>query len=227
MQLEMTLIDTAKAAPLAVEIDTMVIAGWAGRDAAAMEHHIRELEALGVKRPTATPTFYRIATNRLTTSAQIECSGPHSSGEAETLIVAHQDRLYVGLGSDHTDRHVETFGVAVSKQICDKPIAETLWPLDEVADHWDQLILRSWLTTAQGRVLYQEGTVGSLLSPQDLIARYTDGGTLPNGTAMMGGTMPAIGGVRAGQRFDCALIDPVLSREIKLAYDILELPIAG
>ena len=227
MQLEMTLIDGDSAVPLAIEIDTMVIAGWAGRDPAAMEHHIRELEALGVKRPAATPTFYRVAANRLTTAPRIECSGARSSGEAETLLIAHRGQLYVGLGSDHTDRHVETFGVAVSKQVCDKPVADTLWRLDDVAAHWDQLVLRSWLTTPEGRVLYQEGTVGSLLSPQDLITRFSDSGALPDGTAMMGGTMPAIGGVRAGQRFDCALVDPVLSRQIELAYDIMELPIAG
>lgn len=31
-----------------VEIDTLVIAGWAGCDAAAIKHHVAELAALGV-----------------------------------------------------------------------------------------------------------------------------------------------------------------------------------
>ncbi len=35
----------------AVPIEQLVIAGWTGRDPAAVEKHIRELEALGVRRP--------------------------------------------------------------------------------------------------------------------------------------------------------------------------------
>lgn len=79
------------------EISHLVIAGWAGRDKEAMEHHIQELEALGIKRPTQTPTFYRVAANRLTTDSAIECSGGTSSGEVETIIIAQDGKLYVGL----------------------------------------------------------------------------------------------------------------------------------
>ena len=38
----------------AISIDTLVIAGWTGRDVDAMEKHIRELEELGIKRPAYT-----------------------------------------------------------------------------------------------------------------------------------------------------------------------------
>jgi hypothetical protein len=38
-----------------------------GRDPAAVEKHIRELEALSVKRPASTPIFYRFAAARLIT----------------------------------------------------------------------------------------------------------------------------------------------------------------
>jgi len=34
-----------------IAITQLVIAGWTGRDKVAMEHHIAELEALGVARP--------------------------------------------------------------------------------------------------------------------------------------------------------------------------------
>ena len=226
MQIEMTVISTDGAAPLSARVDRLVIAGWAGRDRDAMEHHIRELEALGVKRPATTPTYYRVAAHRLNTAPVIECSGTASSGEAEVLILAQEGRLYVGLASDHTDRAVEAYGITVSKQMCDKPLATTLWPMPEVAGHWDQLILRSWLTDASGRHLYQEGSVAGLLAPADLIARHGVD-HLPDGTAMLCGTLPAIGGVRAGTRFDCELVDPVLSRRIELSYDVIELPIAG
>jgi hypothetical protein len=64
------------------------------------------------------------------------------------------------------------------------------------------------------------------LAPRELLAHYGDG-PLPDGTAMMGGTLFAIDGVRGGQRFECKLVDPVLSRRIELAYDIVELPMVG
>ena len=53
------------------EITALVIAGWTGRDAAAMEVHIVELEAIGVPRPQTTPCFYRAAANLLTTGTSI------------------------------------------------------------------------------------------------------------------------------------------------------------
>ena len=37
-----------------VAIEQAVVAGWTGRDPVAVEKHIKELEALGVKRPAAT-----------------------------------------------------------------------------------------------------------------------------------------------------------------------------
>ena len=40
-----------------VLISSCVIAGWTGRDAAALEKHIAELEELGVRRPASTPIF--------------------------------------------------------------------------------------------------------------------------------------------------------------------------
>ncbi|WP_333828781.1 DUF2848 domain-containing protein [Pararhodobacter sp.] len=226
MQIDLNLITKNGSGPLRVTIDSLVIAGWAGRDAEAMEHHIRELELLGVQRPSSTPVFYRNSALRLTTAPMIECVGEASSGEAEVVFIAQGGQLYVGLGSDHTDREVETYGITVSKQVCDKPVAKDIWPLAEVLPHWDSLILRSWLTADGARALYQEGAVSGLLAPDVLFDKF---GTrqIADGTAMFGGTMPAIGGIRPGQKFECELEDPVLGRTIRFAYDIRALPIAG
>lgn len=212
---------------LAFTPSAMVIAGWAGRDREAMEHHIRELEALGVKRPAQTPTFYRVSAARLTTAPVMEAIGEASSGEVEPAIFAAGGELYVGVGSDHTDRQAETHGVALSKQMCDKPVAAEVWPFEEVADHWDELILRSWIVEGGEKVLYQEGPMTGLLDPRDTIAKYTGGAALPDGTAMLCGTMPARGGIRASGTFVAEIEDPVLSRSISFQYEIVTLPIAG
>src|SRR4051812_45561647 len=99
-----------------VAIEQAVIAGWTGRDPIAVEKHIRELEVLGVKRPATTPIFYRVAAARLTTETVIDVVGGDSGGEVEFVLLAHGGRLWVGAGSDHTDREVEKYGVTVSKQ---------------------------------------------------------------------------------------------------------------
>lgn len=206
------------------QIDDLVIAGWAGRDKAAIEHHIAELEAVGVKRPQSTPTFYRVSASRLTCASSVEVMGSESSGEAEAVIFAIHGKLFVGVGSDHTDRDVETYSVAVSKQMCDKPIADTVWPYEEVADHWDQLVLRSYIVSTGVRTLYQEGAVAELLPPEALISTYTSHSGLSDGTAMFCGTAPAIGGIRAAARFEGELSDPVLGRTIRFGYDMKVLP---
>ena len=196
-----------------------VIAGWTGRDRAAMEKHIAELEALGVKRPKATPTFYRVAASRLTTAPRIETTGESSSGEVEFVLIQSGGELWVGLGSDHTDRKVETYSVTVSKQMCDKPLAPRVWRYRDLAGHWDELELRSWITEDGAEVPYQEGSVAAMLAPDDLIERYCGGATLPEGTVMFGGTLAAKGGVRPAARFRMELRDPLLGRSLGHAYE--------
>src|SRR5579859_2748317 len=157
--------------PAPATVHSLVVAGWTGRDRSAVEHHIAELQAIGVARPRTVPCFYRVGANLLTTEETIDVTGPDGSGEVEFLLVSLTRGLYVGLGSDHTDRKVEAYGVTVSKQMCPKPIAPELWRLADLEDHWDRLVLRSHVVRAGRRTLYQEGPVSRMLAPRDLIAR--------------------------------------------------------
>ena len=213
--------------PLTLAIDQAVIAGWTGRDPAARDKHIAELEAIGIARPATTPIYYRVSARRITTADSIEVSGHDSSGEVEFVLIGWQGRIFVGLGSDHTDRKVETYSVTVSKQMCDKVMAPVLWELEEVAGHWDQMILRSYAWIDGARVLYQEGKLDEMLSVADLISRGFGGKELPDGCAMFGGTFAAIGGIRPASRFEYELEDPVLKRSIRHAYDVIALPVLG
>jgi Protein of unknown function (DUF2848) len=213
--------------PLTLAIDQAVVAGWTGRDPVARDKHIAELEAIGIARPATTPIYYRVSARRLTTEDQIEVCGGDSSGEVEFVLIGWQGRIFVGLGSDHTDRKVECYGVTVSKQMCDKPMASVLWELEEVIDHWDSLILRSWAWIGGKRELYQEGTLDAMLSVPELLARGFADGKLPDGCAMFGGTFAAKGGIRPSSRFECELEDPILKRSIRHAYDVIEMPVRG
>ena len=213
--------------PLTLPIDQAVIAGWTGRDPVARDKHIAELEAIGIARPASTPIYYRVAARRLTTADRIEVSGGDSSGEVEFVLIGWQGRIFVGAGSDHTDRKVETFSVTVSKQMCEKVMAPVLWELEEVAAHWDRMILRSYAWIDGARVLYQEGTLDGMLPVKDLIARGFGGAGLPDGCAMFGGTFAAKGGIRPASRFEFELEDPVLKRSIRHGYDVVALPVLG
>ena len=237
--LDLVLQSGQDARPAKVPIEQAVVAGWTGRDAAAVEKHIKELEALGVKRPATTPIFYRVSAARLTTAEMIEATGEASGGEVEFVLLAHGGRLWVGTGSDHTDREVEKYGVTVSKQMCDKPIASVFWAHDEVVPHWDRLILRSHVVERGKRAVYQEGAVSAMMHPQALLERHSaskdareraygaSNGRLPDGTLMFGGTLAAHGGVRPTTEFAFELEDPVLGRKIAHAYRVQSLPILG
>ncbi|HWK86240.1 MAG TPA: DUF2848 domain-containing protein [Xanthobacteraceae bacterium] len=211
----------------AIGIKSLVIAGWTGRDPVARDKHIAELEKLGVPRPASTPIYYRVSASRLVTAASIEASGEDSSGEVEFALIRAGGRSYVGVGSDHTDRKVETYNITVSKQMCDKPVAPEVWLLDDVVAHWDSLVLRSFATIGGKRELYQEGTLAGMLPPAELIERGFGKAGMPEGTLMFGGTFAAKGGIRPASRFDYEIVDPVLNRTIKHGYDIVPLPILG
>ena len=226
--LTFTVIDTRSAAtPLTLAIDQAVLAGWTGRDPLARDKHIAELEAIGIARPATTPIYYRVSARRLTLADSIEVCGNDSSGEVEFVLIGWQGRTFVGLGSDHTDRKVESYSVTVSKQMCDKPMASVLWELEDVIGHWDRMVLRSFAVTAGKRELYQEGTLDAMLSVEELIKRGFEGGRLPDGCVMFGGTFAAKGGIRPADRFEYELEDPVLKRSIRHAYDVITMPIRG
>jgi len=209
-------------------VQEMVIAGWAGRNTEAVEHHIAELAAIGVPRPSSVPLFYRVAAQMLTQAEMVEMLGEGSSGEVEPLLFSHGGLLYVSVVSDHTDRPLEAHGVAQSKQICAKPAGRTAWLWDEVKAHWDDVVLRSWTVDADGiATLYQEGMAGSLRNPTDLLAEYLQGRELSDGIAMSCGTVATIGAIRPAHALRIALHDPVLQRDISHTYSVRTLPVVA
>lgn len=205
----------------------LVIAGWTGRDGEAMEEHMRELARIGVPRPRATPMYYRVAASLLTQSEYIEVAGTGSSGEAEVVLLRGEDGLWITVGSDHTDRHLETVGVTLSKQVCAKPIGRHCWHLDDLREHWDSIVLRSHIINDGERQLYQEGTLGHLRLPQDLLTDFQKGGSkFPAGAAMFCGTVPVRGTIQFSQQFAVELVDPVLQRSLTHRYGVKALEIA-
>ncbi len=208
-------------------IRSLTIAGWTGRNREAVEKHIRELEALGVPRPASTPIFYRVSASLLTCADSIEVMGGASSGEVEPVIFGVDGELWVGVGSDHTDRKAETIGVTLSKQLCAKPVGRMVWRYRDVADRWDTLELRSWITVDGERRLYQEGALVNMRPPLELIRMDRGAETLPDGAAMFCGTLAVHGGITASALFEMELRDPKSGEALSAAYSSISLPERG
>lgn len=199
----------------------LTVAGWTGRNRKAVDHHIDELAELGIAPPSTVPLYYRCSPQLLTQAAVIDVLGDTSSGEAEPLLLRQAGKVWLGLASDHTDRGLEAYSVAHSKQICAKPVADSLWDFAAVSAYLDQIELTSWIHEEGDWVVYQQGTLAMILP----LAELLQGADLPDGGAMLCGTLGAIGGVRPAARFKMALHDPVTGATIQTEYASQVLPV--
>lgn len=169
----------------------LVIAGYTARDRAAVRAHIDELARIGVAPPPRVPMFYEISADLLTTEPAIVVDSAETSGEVEPVLVNSGGKLYLGLGSDHTDRQVERRDIAESKASAPKPLAIHLLPFDLVAALWDDVELTCRL---DGEV-YQRGSLAVMLPPRDLLQQIASAGQpLEPDSVMFCGTLPLLGG---------------------------------
>jgi hypothetical protein len=209
-------------------IQKFVIAGWTGRNPEHVRKHIEELQAIGVRPPTTVPVFYEVSPASMTSRNEIVVVGPETSGEVEFVLIQTANETLVTVGSDHTDRWLETVSVHHSKQICSKPVAARAWPLRELAARWDQLILRAYSVHDGRRRLYQEGSVAGMLAPEVLLERYRDvGGEFRVNTGMSCGTLALRDGIEYGETFEIELEDPVQQRSLRHRYRVRSIAIAS
>lgn len=204
-------------------IDSILCLGFAGRDKDKVQEHIDELRAIGVECPSETPVIYPTAGYLATTSRTIQVVGPDTGPEVEFAFLPHRNSFLVGLASDHTDRDLEKVDVNKSKQVCPKVLSSVVWDYKDLKEHWDHLILRSWVVTGGKKKIYQESTAAALISVEEIIERVEREYKVGPGTIILSGTIPALGGMVTPEHFAAALLDPIIDREIYLAYDICDL----
>ncbi|MYE44202.1 MAG: DUF2848 domain-containing protein [Acidobacteria bacterium] len=200
--------------------DVLVVIGYAGRDRAAVEHHIDELAELGVPRPASIPLFMVFPPWLISQAPSIAVAGSGSSGEAEIVVVVDGDETFVTLGSDHTDRALEEVDIVASKAVCPKPVATSGWPAAAVGDRWEDLTLRSRI---DGGVVYQDGSAAGNLPPLELVAAIPWAGPRPGCFAAFTGTVPVIGGIRPSTGFSAELSGPGLE-PVELSYRVETVP---
>jgi hypothetical protein len=133
----------------------------------------------------------------------------------EYVVVATRGRAAITVGSDHTDRKVESISIELSKRVCPNVMARPAWDYAEVADHVDDLVLRAWVRENRRWHLYQEAPVGTLLPPAYWLARLEASLRGPGAVVLFSGTVPTVGGVlRYGDGFRVSLEDPRRRRTI-------------
>lgn len=194
--------------------------GFIGRNQEQVKKHIQELAKLGVPAPKETPVFYPLLPDKLTTSREMEVVGTGNSGEVEFVLLYTAGGLFVGVGSDHTDRDLEKASILKSKQVYPNIICPDVWRYDDLIDHWDELEMRSWLGSAK-EILYQEGTLAQLMRPEDLRERAESliAGEL-QGTVLFSGTLATLEELKFNEYFHIELLDRKRNRKLSYSYQV-------
>jgi len=226
LKLELVLESKQERRELAFRYNRMVNAGYVGKNQEEVRRHIEELAAKGIPGPKSIPVLYPVVCSVLSLEPTIEVYGNETSGEVEyVLCIVTEDEVYVGLGSDHTDRHLEETDIPRAKQICPNLMGRTVWPLAEVESHWDDLLMNAHVVKDGKETLYQEGRLGLLLNPAELMSfvKSKIPGPLEN-LIIYSGTMGMLTGEFVfGEKFSAGLIDEKLNRRIEISYDVIPL----
>lgn len=208
---------------LEFQVKRMVNAGYVGRNQEEVRKHIKELANKGIPGPENTPTLYPMVTHMLMTESEIEVFGQETSGEVEyVLAIENEETIFVGLGSDQTDRYLEKTDIPRAKQICPNVMSGTVWDLEEIIDHWDDLEIESSVTKQGEEILCQKGRLELIMDPKSLIdfVESKIKGSM-DGMIIFSGTLGALtGGMPSGEEFRAKLFDPKLDRELSLRYKI-------
>lgn len=181
-----------------------IVAGYTGRDAAAVHHHIDELAAIGVAPPPEVPMFYAVDAETVNSAADYVDSPNLTSGEIEPVYIRHDGIYYLGVGSDHTDRDLERADIGDSKRACPKPVSSDVVRIGGVAElaefSLDDAIARC---SVDGK-LYQQGRLDGLRTAHDIATRLVDRLGLGDRDdfVCLGGTLPLLDGAfTAGEQW--------------------------
>jgi hypothetical protein len=221
--LNFNLIREQEQIPVDFTITKVVNAGFAGRDQEWVSKHIEELKKEGITTPEHTPTLYSVSPYMVSQENSIYVLDGQTSGEAEYVLMIKNNDVYVGIGSDHTDRVLEIDSIPKSKQIYPNVISREIWLFEDIRDVWDQLLLRSWVTVKRDRRLYQRARLSALLAPDSLLdfvqSNLKDKSL--DGSLIYSGTVPLFTGeLIFGEQFEVEILNPLNQMKLTCSYKI-------
>jgi hypothetical protein len=162
--------------------------------------------------------------------------------------MVHGGNTYISVGSDHNDRSLgelwtpmlgKVFDSAKTKQMVPALVARDGWLYQDIEDHWDEIILRSFVTFSDQLISYQEFCLGALLDLNHHL--QSSPWIAQEGTVLLGGsgafvpelpvslfqTQSNLEGVVFPSDFHMEMHDPVLGRTIKHSYEVRSLEEPG
>lgn len=221
--LPVTFVDRSGARPGVINPKRVFNLGSATRTPEIARAHQEEVKHIGIKIAfdVPAPRIYPMSSYVVSIDHEVTVQGDRSSGEVE-IVLWQDDELWVGVGSDHTDRTLERASIVWSKQACANVLAPTLWRFSDIAAHWDQCRMQS---TVDGR-LYQDCGVDQFLRPEAMLEtlRTRTLGLPARGVMVFGGTIAAIDKTMGfGKAWSFSMTDPVLGRRIDHAYSVVNL----
>ena len=88
-------------------------------------------------------------------------------------------------------------------------------------DHWDRIVIRSWMTVGGKKELYQEDALASILDVAGILDAMPAEDPLPDeGLVLFSGTVASKIGLVYGERFDFEMEDPILKRKNAHGYTV-------
>ncbi|PHH96020.1 DUF2848 domain-containing protein [Fusobacterium nucleatum] len=203
------------------DLKRLLIVGYSGSNIEKIMEHIKELkEHLGVPEPKKIPTIFECSKELLTKEKDIKFVGNMTSGEVEYLIIKHLNEIYIGIGSDHTDRKLESISVLKAKQICPKPIGEEVWLYKDIKESWNEIEAESYQNINGQRVLYQKGRLSEILSVEKIISELENRVGNIEDSIIFSGTVPLESNFKYGDEFICKIFDKSNNSSLNLNYKI-------
>lgn len=201
------------------EVKKVVNAGYTGRDQAAVQAHIDELKEKGIPAPEETPVYFPVFEEGVLQKETFEVLHENdNTGEAEYALIYAEGKIFVAAANDHTDRKLEEVDIPKAKQVYPNFISRDVWPLEDVKDHWDQIVMRSWIKKDGKKILFQEGSLAGLMGPEELMERIKDVVDLKDtqGLMVFSGTMASIFSIDYSPYFEVELEDTATKRTISM-----------
>jgi hypothetical protein len=150
--------------------------GFTIRDAVKMQAHPDELAKEGITPPSVEtpPILFPISPWARLTGDECVVQTPNTSGEVEIFILDTEDGLYVGVGSDHTDRKLEATDIPWSKQVARISSHRScgdgrMWPITGMST------LDSWVVKDRARTHYQHASVAEFWTPAEMVESVRGG----------------------------------------------------
>lgn len=215
--------------PLSLDVVRVYNLGFTIRDPLKMQAHLDEiyrhgLTDLKIDRP---PIIFPISVWATITDSEATVQYERTSGEVEIVTIDDgTGELYVTVGSDVTDRELETSNLAGqrnirwSKQVAPNVVAPHVWRWQDVEQHWDEVTIHSTIVDGDRTVEYQRAGVDEFWTPAEM-RHSIDGRVTPQAGAkiLFSGTVVSLEEELCfGRTFTMSLRDPVLGRAIEHTY---------